>query len=42
VHRILNPGPGNLVTVHIYSPPLDAAVTNYTPIPTRKATSPNA
>lgn len=42
VHRILNPGPENLVTVHIYSPPLDTAVTNFTPIPTRKAGTPSA
>jgi cysteine dioxygenase len=41
VHRILNPGPENLVTVHIYSPPLDESVTNFTPIPTRKSTTPS-
>lgn len=35
VHRIVNTGPADLVTVHIYSPPLDSTVTNYTPIPTR-------
>lgn len=34
IHRIANLGAGNLVTVHIYSPPLDETVTNYTPIPT--------
>lgn len=36
VHRILNPGPSHLVTVHIYSPPLDDKVTNFTPIPYRE------
>lgn len=33
VHRIANTGGSHLVTVHVYSPPLDAAVTNFTPIP---------
>lgn len=33
VHRITNPGPEKLVTVHIYSPPLDERVTHFTPIP---------
>ena len=36
VHRIVNCGDEHLVTVHLYSPPLDTAVTNYTPIPTYK------
>jgi len=35
VHRIVNPGDGGLVTVHLYSPPLDQRVTNFTPIPIR-------
>lgn len=35
VHRIVNMGPEPLVTVHIYSPPLDESVTHFTPIPTR-------
>jgi len=37
VHRIVNCGDDHLVTVHLYSPPLDEAVRNYTPIPTYKA-----
>ena len=36
VHRILNDTRDNLVTVHLYSPPLDESMTLYTPIPTRK------
>jgi len=40
VHRILNPGPEHLVTLHLYSPPLDTSVTNFTPIPGRKPTAP--
>jgi cysteine dioxygenase len=36
VHRIMNPGPAHLVTLHIYSPPLDESVTNFTPIPRRE------
>ena len=36
VHRILNDTRANLVTVHLYSPPLDESMTLYTPIPTRK------
>jgi len=36
VHRINNRGERNLVTVHIYSPPLGANMKLYTPIP-RKA-----
>jgi cysteine dioxygenase len=35
VHRITNPGEGELVTIHLYSPPLDERVTNFTPIPVR-------
>ena len=35
VHRIVNPGEAALVTVHLYSPPLDERVTNFTPIPVR-------
>jgi cysteine dioxygenase len=34
IHRLTNPGKGGLVTVHIYSPPLDDRVTNFTPVPT--------
>jgi cysteine dioxygenase len=36
VHRINNRGEGDLVTVHIYSPPLGANMKLFTPIP-RKA-----
>ena len=36
IHRILNDTRDNLVTVHLYSPPLDESMTLYTPIPTRK------
>lgn len=36
VHRIMNRGPAPLVTVHIYSPPLDEQVTNFTPKPRRE------
>ena len=39
VHRICNIGGGELVTIHVYSPPLDEAVTNYTPIPEYKSSS---
>jgi cysteine dioxygenase len=39
IHRIANLGEGDLVTVHIYSPPLDDSMTNYTPIPVRQANS---
>jgi cysteine dioxygenase len=35
VHRINNRTGGNLVTVHIYSPPLGANMKLYTPIPRR-------
>jgi cysteine dioxygenase len=35
VHRINNRGGRELVTVHIYSPPLGAGMTLYTPIPRR-------
>jgi len=35
VHRIVNPGDAGLVTVHLYSPPLDQRVTHFTPIPVR-------
>ena len=34
VHRILNRASERLVTIHMYSPPLDEAVTHYTPVPT--------
>ena len=34
VHRINNRTAERLVTMHIYSPPLDEAVTHYTPVPT--------
>lgn len=34
IHRINNRADTHLVTLHIYSPPLDAAVTHYTPVPT--------
>ncbi|MHC4958046.1 MAG: cysteine dioxygenase [Planctomycetota bacterium] len=34
IHRLTNPGKGGLVTIHIYSPPLDDRVTNFTPVPT--------
>jgi predicted metal-dependent enzyme (double-stranded beta helix superfamily) len=37
VHRIVNATSENLVTLHVYSPPLDDRVTNFTPIPTYKA-----
>lgn len=33
IHRIANRGSENLVTLHIYSPPLDTNVTMFTPIP---------
>jgi len=33
IHRISNRTDEKLVTVHIYSPPLDTAVTHYTPVP---------
>ncbi|MDH3591554.1 MAG: cysteine dioxygenase family protein [Planctomycetota bacterium] len=33
VHRIANRADSNLVTIHIYSPPLDDAVTLFTPTP---------
>ncbi len=33
VHRISNNSDDQLVTLHIYSPPLDKRVTHYTPIP---------
>lgn len=36
IHRIANTGGSDLVTVHLYSPPLDAAVTHFTPIPQYK------
>ena len=36
VHRIANHASSHLVTVHLYSPPLDDAVTNFTPVPTYK------
>jgi len=39
VHRIANIGGSELVTVHLYSPPLDEAVTNFTPIPEYKSSS---
>ena len=35
VHRILNDAEVDLVTVHLYSPPLDESMTLYTPIPTK-------
>ena len=34
IHRISNRTDSNLVTLHIYSPPLDSAVTHFTPVPT--------
>lgn len=34
IHRLSNPTQGGLVTIHIYSPPLDDKVTNFTPLPT--------
>lgn len=34
IHRINNNTDARLVTLHIYSPPLDEAVTHYTPVPT--------
>jgi len=37
VHRIVNATSENLVTLHLYSPPLDDNVTNFTPIPTYKS-----
>jgi cysteine dioxygenase len=42
VHRIVNCTHDHLVTVHLYSPPLDDAVRNFTPIPTYKAASPSS
>lgn len=39
VHRIANETDVGLVTVHIYSPPLDDSVTQFTPIPTRSRAS---
>ncbi len=36
IHRIANRGAENLVTLHIYSPPLDENVTMFTPIPRPK------
>jgi predicted metal-dependent enzyme (double-stranded beta helix superfamily) len=39
VHRIANETDAGLVTVHIYSPPLDDRVTQFTPIPTRSRAS---
>jgi predicted metal-dependent enzyme (double-stranded beta helix superfamily) len=38
VHRICNVGADGLVTLHLYSPPLDEAVRNFTPIPTYRQT----
>lgn len=35
VHRILNPTRQELVTVHVYSPPLDETARMFTPIPQR-------
>jgi cysteine dioxygenase len=37
VHRISNPTDRELVTVHVYSPPLDESAKMYTPIPTARA-----
>lgn len=34
VHRIQNSGERELVTLHLYSPPLGEAVRNFTPVPT--------
>lgn len=34
IHRLVNPGEGGLVTVHLYSPPLGDKVTHFTPLPT--------
>ena len=34
IHRINNNTDARLVTLHIYSPPLDEAVTHFTPVPT--------
>lgn len=41
VHRIVNCGTDSLVTLHLYSPPLDEVVKNYTPIPTYKSATPH-
>ena len=37
IHRICNRASENLVTIHIYSPPLGEAMTLFTPIPRRSA-----
>ena len=34
IHRISNPAESGLVTIHVYSPPLDERVTHFTPMPT--------
>jgi len=33
VHQLVNAGPDNLITVHVYSPPLKQTSKNYTPVP---------
>jgi cysteine dioxygenase len=34
IHRISNPGTERLVTLHVYSPPLDERATHFTAVPT--------
>ena len=41
IHRIANRGDQNLITLHLYSPPLDENAKMFTPIPRRPASDPS-